>query len=110
MNSEYNKAIALISHLIVLNNAGGVARALINAGYERKTYIDDNELELILLRTYLADKTKFFEVMNTIAWNYGETRTNTPEIKEGLMALTNLPDTAESKGDWWKRLLILMNA
>ena len=108
MNSEYNKAIALISHLIVLNNAGGIARALIAAGYERKTYIDDCELELKLLRTYLADKAKFFEVMNNIAWNYGEARTNKPEIKEQLIALTNLPDTAESKGDWWKHLLILM--
>lgn len=109
MNQENNKAIALIAHLIVLNNAGGTARALTNAGYERKTFIDDCELELILLRTYLADKKKFFEVMNTIPWHYGETRTNKSEIKEKLIALTNIMDSAESKGDWWKQILILLN-
>lgn len=109
MNEEHNKAIICITHAIVLNNAFGVAMALKKIDYPKKNFIDDCELELTLLQIFLADRKKYFEVMNSIPWQPGEKRTNAPEIKDKLMALTNIPDTAESKGDWWKHILILLN-
>lgn len=105
MNENINKAVALITHLIVLNNAGGTARALVAEGYERKTYIDDCELELILLRAYLADKQKYFAILQNIEWHYGETRTNKAEYKQQLMAITGTQDAPDNKGFWWKRLI-----
>lgn len=108
MNTEQNKAIICVVHAIVLNNAGGVARVLMQAGYEKK-YLDACEMELTLLQVYLCDKQKFFSMMHTIDWNHGEKRTNAPEIKNELIAISNMPDTPENKGLWWKHILILLN-
>lgn len=107
--SEYNKAIICITHAIVINNAGGVARALMDAGYEQKSYLNDCEMELALLQTFLCDKKKYFELMNSIPWSTGDKKTNAPEIKDKLIEITNMQDTPETKGDWWKHILILLN-
>jgi len=108
-NDNYNTAIICITHAIVLNNAFGAAQALRDAGYEKVSYIEECELELRLLQVFLCDKKKYFRIMSSIKWNEGEKRTNTPEIKEKLLALTDIKDTPESKGDWWKHILILLN-
>lgn len=108
MNTQYNKAIICIVHAIVINNAGAVARALMQEGYEKK-YLGECEMELALLQVFLCDKHKFFSIMQSIDWNYGEKRTNAPEIKDKLIALSNMPDMPENKGDWWKHVLILLN-
>lgn len=109
MNSTYNQAIICMAHAIVLNNAGGTARALMDAGYEKKTYLDACEMELLLLQVYLCDRKEFFRIMGNIPWNHGENRTNAPAIKDKLIALSNLKHDADNKGDWWNHLLILMN-
>lgn len=105
----YNEAIVCMTRAIVLNNAFGTAMALKKLDYPKKNYIDDCELELTLLQIFLCNKAKYFEVMNMIEWNAGETRTNNAEIKNKLIALTNMPDTSESKGNFWKALLTMMN-
>lgn len=109
MNEENNKAIICITHAIVLNNAFGVAMALKKLDYPKQNFIDDCELELALLQLFLGERKKYFEVMHTIDWNTGETRTNNPEMKNKLICLTNMPDTESSKGGFYKHLLILMN-
>lgn len=109
MNEAQNQAIVCITHAIVLNNAFGAAQALRNAEYDKREFIPDCEIELRLLQLFLCERQKYFELMASIEWKAGEARTNKPEIKEQLMALTNIPDTAESKGDWYKHILILLN-
>lgn len=108
MNGNYTKAIICISHLAVLNNAFAVAQAINQSGYDKKSFIGSCELELCLLQCFLVSPGNYFSILNSIDWNYGETKTNTPEIKNKLIALTNLPDTPEVKGAWWKALLNLL--
>lgn len=104
MSTEYNKGIICIIHTIVINNAGGVARALMNAGYEKKNYMDACEIELTLLQVFLCDPKQFFALMQNIEWNAGEKRTNAPEIKDKLMTLINNNNT-DNASDWWKQIL-----
>lgn len=106
---EKNKAIPIIIHLIVLNNAGGVARALKEAGYESKNYVPESELEMALLQLYMADQVRFFEVMKSIPWNYGHIETNKPEIKDELIKLVVANTGYEvSKDTWWQELIALL--
>lgn len=106
---EYNKAITLLIHLIVLNNAGAVARALQQAGYPVKNYIPAAELEAALLQLHMANRTKFFEVMNNVSWNYGDLATNTVEIQDELKKLAGVPaGTATAKMDIWGTLIGLL--
>ncbi len=102
--SDTNKNIALIVPTIVMNNAFGTARALKDAGYS-KDFIPDGELEAKMFQLYLANPTKFFEVLSSIPWLESETKTNKPEIKQRLIALSGIKDTAENRGDWWKKLV-----
>jgi len=105
--NDYNKAIALIIPLIVKNNAGAVAISLRNEGYETKaSIIPAPELEAKMFQVFMADPDRFFTMMDKISWDYGETITNTPEIKGELMALMGMDDTPETKGQWWKKLLL----
>lgn len=99
-----DKSIVLIVPTIVMNNAFGTARALKDAGYS-KDYIPDGELEAKMFQLYLANPIKFFEVLNSIPWLESETKTNKPEIKQRLIALSGIKDTAENRGDWWKQLV-----
>jgi hypothetical protein len=108
MSKQYNEAIICITHAIVLNNAGGVARALMQAGYERKSFLQECEMELLLLQVFLLDRKKYFEIMHAVDWNPGEKQTNAPEIKDKLIALSNNTQNADTKVDW-KHILILLN-
>lgn len=106
---DQNKAVTIIIHLIVLNNAGGVARALNKEGYESKDYIRAPELEKALLQLYIADSARFFEIMKTISWNYGHIETNKPEIKDELIKLVVSNTEHEvSKDTWWQDLIALI--
>ncbi len=108
MTEDQNKSVALIIPLIVTNNAGKVAIALRDAGYAKK-FIPPGELEAGLFQLYTANPDKFFEVMKTIPWNYGEKTTNKPEIKDELIKLvvsnSRNADYEVDKETWWKELI-----
>lgn len=108
---DYNKAITLLIHLIVQNNAGAVARALKQHGYDdTKNYIPRPELEAALLQLYMADHYKFFELMRSISWNYGDTDTNKPEVRDELIKLSGIdPETETNKENWWQILIDLIS-
>lgn len=105
--NDYNKAIALIIPLIVKNNPGKVALALRDAGYS-KNFIPQGELEAKLFQIHTVDPNKFFVLMSNIPWNYGEVENNKPEIRDRLIELSGMKDSAETRGDWWKALLGLL--
>lgn len=108
MTQDQNKAIALIIPLIVKNNAGKVAIALRNAGYS-KDFIPAPDLEARMFQLYTANPDMFFEVMKDIPWNYGETETNKPEIKDELIKLVSSnPDYEFSKETWWQELVAML--
>lgn len=98
------KYVIPITSLIVRNNGGAAARALMEQGYEKK-YIQNEELEKALLQLYLADPDKYFDLLISIPWNYGHTETNKPEIRDTILESMNLTDTTETKGEWWKALV-----
>lgn len=98
------KYIILITNLIVRNNGGAAARALMEMGYEKK-YIENEELEKALLQLYLADPDKYFNLLISIPWNYGHIETNKPEIRDAILKAMNITDTIETKGEWWKALV-----
>lgn len=108
-SQQYNKGIATIVKTIVANNAGGVARALKEAGYETKNYIPASELESVLLQLSLANRDKFFEVLKAVPWNNGDVATNQPQVRETLMKLVDAqPGSPLARsGDWWDILLSL---
>lgn len=106
---EYNKAITLLIHLIVLNNTGGVARLIRQAGYDTKSYIPKAEMEAALLQLYLASPEKFFKIMKQIPWNYGDMETNKPEIKDELIKLSGVNTDETDKSKWWTEILNLMS-
>lgn len=109
MTADQNKAIALIIPLIVKNNAGKVAIALRNSGYSKK-FIPASELEARMFQFYTANPDKFFEVMKTIPWNYGEIETNKPEIRDELIKLVSDNTGYEvSKDTWWPELIALLS-
>lgn len=109
MTADQNKAIALIIPLIVKNNAGRVALALRNSGYSKK-FIPPEDLEARMFQLYTANPDMFFEVMKTIPWNYGETETNKPEIKDQLIKLVVDNTGYEvSKDTWWPELIALLS-
>ncbi len=112
MTEDQNKSVALIIPLIVTNNAGKVAIALRDAGYAKK-FIPPGELEAGLFQLYTANPDKFFEVMKTIPWNYGEKTTNKPEIKDELIKLvvsnSRNADYEVDKETWWKELIALLS-
>lgn len=108
MTQDQNKAVALIIPLIVKNNAGKVAIALRDSGYS-KSFIPGPELEARLFQLYTANPDKFFELMKTIPWNYGEKETNKPEIKDELIKLvTSNPNYEFSKETWWQELIAML--
>lgn len=108
---DYNKAVTLLIHLIVINNAGAVARALKQAGYDVKSYIPAPELEMALLQLQMADTVKFFSLMQSIPWNYGDTETNKPEVRDELMKLVAAQSSIEiTKDNWWKILLAMVDS
>lgn len=109
MATEQNKAIALIIPLIVKNNAGKVALALRDAGYS-KDFIPGPDLEARLFQLYTANPDLFFSTMKTIPWNYGETETNKPEVRDQLVqAVSQITGTEVSKETWWPELLDILN-
>lgn len=102
---EYNKAIILVIHYIVKNNAYGVAKALKDEKYDTKNYIPAAELEMALLQLYIADKNRFFKVMKNITWNKGHVSTN-QFAKDKLMQLTSIQSGASVTDDnWWQSLI-----
>lgn len=113
--AEYDRAVIGVVALIVKNNAGGVARALRDAGYTSKyDKIPESELEAELLKLHALDKNKFYAVMNNIPWNYGDTATNKPEIRDRIMGLVkmnnpNVNTDSTTKSDWWGGLLNLLS-
>lgn len=102
--NERNKSIALIVPAIVMNNAFGSKRALEEAGYS-KSFIPDGEMEAKLFQLYLANPEKFFELLNSIPWLENETQTNRPEIKQRLIALSGIQNTPATRGEWWKKIV-----
>jgi len=109
MTQDKNKAVSLLIPLIVKNNAGKAAIALKDAGYSQG-YIPAAELEARLFQLYTANPKRFFEVIKEIPWNYGETETNKPEIKEELIKLVSEGSDIEiSKDNWWKELINMLS-
>lgn len=103
---DYNKSVALLIHLIVMNNAGMVARALRQAGYPVKNYIPGPELETALLQLNIADRNKFFRVMKSISWNDGHTATNNPEMIKNVIQLTQMhAGSMVNNTNWWPSLI-----
>lgn len=105
----YNQAISLIIPLIVKNNAGKAAIVLRKAGYTASDYIPASELEAKLFQIHTADPELFYAIIKEIPWNYGDSATNTPEIKDRLIILTQeqiLTDV--SKENWWQNLILLL--
>lgn len=105
---EYNKAILLIIHLIVRNNGIGVAQAIKNYGYDSKNYIPAGDLETALLQLYIADQSKFFDVMKNISWNSGHQATNTKQISGQLKKLISLYGISIDNSNWWQTLILLL--
>ena len=97
------KYIIPLTNLIVRNNSGAVARALMELGYDKK-FIQNEELEKALLQLYMADPDKYFDVLISIPWNYGHTETN-KDIRDSILKSMNITDTIETKGEWWKKLV-----
>lgn len=105
---NYNSAVTLLIHLIVMNNPGGVARALKNLGYDSRNYVPASELEKALLQLHYADKEEFFQLMRNVSWNYGDMATNKPEIKQQLIELTGSDVSPNAKVEWWQLILQLV--
>lgn len=103
---DYNKSIALLIHLIVINNAGTVARVLRQAGYPVKNYIPEAELETALLQLHIADRNKFFTVMKSIPWNDGHTATNDANMIKNVIQLTQMhAGPMVNNTNWWPSLI-----
>lgn len=105
---EYNKAIILLIHLIVMNNAFKVANALKEVGYDTKNFIPAPELEAALLQLYMADPNKFFQVMNNVTWNYGHVATNVPEGRDQVINLISQAGIETDKSNWWQNFIGLI--
>lgn len=103
---DYNKSVALLIHLIVMNNAGMAARVLAQAGYPVKNYIPEPELEAALLQLHIADKKRFFEVIKNISWNPGHIATNDENIINNMINLTQAnAGTDANTSTWWPMLI-----
>lgn len=104
--NDYNKSIAILIHLIVMNNAFGVANALKKEGYDTKNFIPAPELEAALLQLSIADKAKFFRVMKNIEWNPGHVSTNDAEVINNMVKFTQQhASPSVSKVNWWPALV-----
>ena len=104
---QYNQAVISVIELIVVNNAGGTARALKQAGYPIKDFIPESELKTALLQLHMSDRKKFFEVLNAIEWNYGNTNwTNDPKYRDKLInSLSKETGSPVAKGGFWGSLI-----
>lgn len=103
---QYNKSIALLISMIVANNAGGVKRALKEAGYNSTyDFVPPAELESVLFKIHGADRIKFFEILKKVDWNFGNNNwTNKPEYRDQIIKLVGQANgnTQLAKKDWWQ--------
>lgn len=103
---DYNRTIAMLVHLIVMNNAYGVAKALKEEGYDTKNFIPAPELEAALLQLHMVNRDKFFKVIKNINWNRGHVNTNNPEVIDNMIKLTqNISGSAVDQTNWWPSLI-----
>lgn len=102
---DYNKAIVLLIHVIVMNNAFGVARVLKNQGYDKKDYIPSGDIETALLQLYILDRDRFFRALRSIEWNPGHIATNQQQISGQLMKLAAQSGIEVNNTNWWKILV-----
>lgn len=107
---DYNKALATVIKMIVANNAGGVARALMNMGYPTRNKIPSSELESAMFTLYSASPEKFYEVLKSIPWLYNNNNwTNNAEYRSEIMELLGGTTRSEvSRGNWWDVVLELI--
>lgn len=104
--SDYNKTVAMLVHLIVMNNAFGVAKALKDEGYDTRKFIPAPELEAALLQLNMVNQDKFLRVMQNIAWNPGHLNTNQTEIINNMVTLTKSKVGASvNNTNWWPSLI-----
>lgn len=103
---DYNKTIAMLVHLIVMNNAFGVAKALKDEGYDTKRFIPAPELEAALLQLNMVNRDKFLKVIQNIPWNPGHINTNQAAIINSMVALTKSKVGASvDNTNWWPSLI-----
>lgn len=103
---EYNKTIAILVHLIVMNNAAGVVKALKEQGYNTQKYIPAPALEAALLQLHAANVDSFFKAMESIKWNPGHVSTNQTEVIRGLIKLTREKvGPSVDNTNWWPSLI-----
>lgn len=103
---DYNKTVALLIHLIVMNNAFGVAKALKDEGYDTRKFIPAPELEAALLQFNMVDQDKFLKVLQNISWNPGHLNTNQAEIINNMVTLTKSKvGTSVDNTNWWPSLI-----
>lgn len=106
---EYNQLVISVVELITANNAGGVARALKNAGYNSTDYISEPDLKVALLQLHATNPEKFYEVLQQVQWNFGKNNwTNDPQYRDPIVnsILREAPvDTSMEKGAFWGTIL-----
>ena len=107
MNLEdYNRTVAILVHLIVMNNAYGVAKALKDQGYDTQKFIPAPELEAALLQLHMASRDKFFKVMQNIPWNPGHVNTNQKVVIDNMIKLTQSKSgEMVDQTTWWPSLV-----
>lgn len=104
--SEYNKTAAMLIHLIVMNNAFGVAKALKDEGYDTRKFIPAPELEAALLQLNMVDQDKFLRVLQNIPWNPGHGNTNQPEVINSMVKLAQSKvGPSVDNTNWWPSLI-----
>lgn len=107
-SQEYNRSVVMLVHLIVMNNAGMVARALRQIGYPVKDFLPAAELEAALLQLSMADRAKFFQMMKNIQWNTGHRATNQPEMINGLIKLASEGNASVNNTNWWPSMVTIL--
>lgn len=104
---EYNQSVVSIIELITANNAGSVARALKNAGYNSADYISESDLKVALLQLHTTNPQTFYEVLKQVQWNSGKNNwTNDPQYRDPIINAIIRDagietDIANQRGEWW---------
>lgn len=96
--NDYGKSVAAAIKLIVANNPGATARALKQIGAETKDFVPNPQLEADLWTLHAANRERFYQVLNSIPWNYGNNNwTNDPKYRNAIINTVGAQSTTNAK-------------
>lgn len=112
---EYNQSVVSIIELITANNAGSVARALKNAGYNSADFIAESDLKVALLQLHTTNPQEFYKVLEQVQWNNGKNNwTNDPQYRDpivnAILRDSGMADISNQRGDWWMTVVGVLGA